>query len=127
MGGNMPVLDYKSEKKLIDGLKSHAASLILFAVSEEMIVGMAVCFQGFSTFQAAELLNIHDLIVNKTFRNRGIGRLLLEYACEEARRRKFCRITLEVRIDNEPAKRLYRSLGFGPCENPMEFWINSLT
>jgi ribosomal protein S18 acetylase RimI-like enzyme len=126
MGGNLPVLDNYSEITLINGLKNHPALLILFAVSEDIIVGMAVCFQGFSTFQAAGLLNIHDLIVYKRYRNRGIGSSLLEYVCEEARRRNFCRVTLEVRNDNNPAKRLYRATGFKPCENPMEFWINPL-
>ena len=126
MGGNLPVLDLISENKLIDGLKNHPASLILFALSEETIIGMAVCFQGFSTFQAAGLLNIHDLIVFKNYRNRGIGRLLLEHACEEARKRNFCRVTLEVRTDNDTARRLYKSVGFKPCENPMEFWISPI-
>lgn len=127
MGGSLSALDRDSENKLIDGLKNHPAALILFAVSEnDIITGMAICFEGFSTFQAAGLFNVHDLIVYKHYRKRGIGRSLLEYVCNEAQRRKFCRVTLEVRTDNESAKRLYRSVSFRPCESPMEFWINSL-
>ena len=126
MGGNLDVLNSESEALLIKGLQEHSTTLVLLAIFETKIIGTAVCFWGFSTFQAKTLLNIHDLIVSRKFRGNGVGTLLLKYASEEAHLRNCCKLTLEVRSDNNRAQHLYRSMSFKPCENPMEFWIRQL-
>jgi ribosomal protein S18 acetylase RimI-like enzyme len=126
MGGGLRPLTSDCEGLLINGLKDHPAALIILAKSGLEFIGMAVCFWGFSTFQTKKLLNIHDLIVKKSYRNKGFGKLLLQYACEKARLNNCCRLTLEVRSDNSAAMKLYRSVGFKPCDSPMEFWINPL-
>ncbi len=46
------------------------------------------------------------------FRGRGIGRLLLDHACETARSTGAPRIVLEVETPNTNAIQLYRSAGF---------------
>lgn len=126
MGGNLPILTPEAEDALIDGLKNHPVSIVLLALYDEEAVGLIVCFLGFSTFKAKMLLNIHDLIVKKQFRRNGIGKKLLQEAARMARKAECCRLTLEVRSDNQKAKRLYSSAGFGPCDDPMEFWIMPL-
>ncbi|TVQ88478.1 MAG: GNAT family N-acetyltransferase [Chromatiaceae bacterium] len=78
-----------------------------------LAVGVAVCFTGFSTFQARGLLNLHDLALLPAWRGRGIGRRLLAAVEAIARARGYCKITLEVRGDNAPARALYASAGFG--------------
>jgi putative acetyltransferase len=51
--------------------------------------------------------------VRKDFRQRGIGRRLIETAIFETKRwQGFCRIELECTLNNEPAIQLYESLGF---------------
>ena len=45
-------------------------------------------------------------------RRRGIGRVLVQALVEIARRRGAVEVLLEVRIDNEAAKKLYESEGF---------------
>ena len=45
-------------------------------------------------------------------RRRGIGQKLLAWACEQAGRQGFDRISLQVWADNEAARRLYESQGF---------------
>jgi ribosomal-protein-alanine N-acetyltransferase len=45
-------------------------------------------------------------------RRRGVGRLLVRALVTEARRRQAEEVLLEVRVDNEAAKRLYESEGF---------------
>jgi len=86
--------------------------LVLLAFEGDRPVGVAVCFPGFSTFQARPLINIHDLAVLPGSRGRGVGRALLGAVEDEAHRRGCCKLTLEVRQDN-PAARLYRALGYG--------------
>lgn len=123
MGGNLPSLMPEEEVNLICGLKNHPVSIVLLAKYKNDIAGMIVGFKGFSTFKAQNLVNVHDLIVNRRYRGKGIGKRLLLAIADLAKKENCCRLTLEVRNDNCNAKRLYTSVGFKPCDNPMEFWV----
>lgn len=59
----------------------------------------------------AEIMTIG---VAKSAQNAGIGRALLCAAIDAAREQGAHRVLLEVRVDNEPAKDLYRQFGFKP-------------
>jgi ribosomal-protein-alanine N-acetyltransferase len=50
--------------------------------------------------------------VHPDHRRRGVGRRLLLELAEAALQLGSARMTLEVRVSNEPAQALYRSLGF---------------
>jgi len=112
MGGARP-LPQPVRERLVPGLAAQANALVLLAFARGGPVGAAVCFRGFSTFAARPLLNIHDLAVLPEFRSLGIGRALLEAAEARARQLGCCKLTLEVREDNERARCLYKSVGFG--------------
>lgn len=75
-------------------------------------VGLLNAFLGFSTFKAQKLLNVHDVTVRSTARRRGVAKQMLQTAIGWARENDCCRVTLEVRSDNQNAKDLYHSLGF---------------
>lgn len=111
VGGGEP-LTADVRERLVPALRDHPSVLVLLAFAQERPVGIAVCFQGFSTFHARPLLNIHDLAVLPEWRGKGIGRKLLGAAEERARQRGCCRLTLEVQDDNGRALALYRSFGF---------------
>lgn len=55
---------------------------------------------------------ISNVAVAESFRRKGIGRALLEYMLKEASFHGIGDCTLEVRLSNMPAIRLYESLGF---------------
>jgi ribosomal protein S18 acetylase RimI-like enzyme len=110
-GGGEP-LSPGVRKRLVPALRDHPAALVLLAIADGCAVGVAVCFHGFSTFQARPLLNIHDLAVIPEWRGRGVGRALLDAAEARARRSGCCRLTLEVQDDNVRALALYESFGF---------------
>ena len=99
-------------ERIVPGLAAHPTSFALFAFRQQLAVGLAVCFEGYSTFLAKPLVNIHDLVVSEACRGQGIGRQLLAAVEQEARRRGAGRVTLEVRADNEIALPLYRRVGF---------------
>jgi len=127
-GESLPV---DVRENLLPGLQAQPGTLVLLAEVDHRPVGVAVCFRGFSTFYAKPLLNIHDLAVVDGYRGRGIGQTLLAAVEEQARALGCCRITLEVRSDNEGAQRLYRALGFSggaPGEEEAEylFWKKPL-
>jgi len=125
MGDSAPLSD-TVRAGLADGLHNHPAALVLLAWEDGQCVGLCVGFEGFSTFHARPLLNIHDLVVHPVHRQRGIGCALLAAAEATARQRNCCKITLEVRADNQPAQRLYRSTGFGESTPVMHFWNKQL-
>ena len=75
-------------------------------------MGLINCFEGFSTFAARPLLNIHDLVVLAEQRGGGIGQQLLSAAEAAARERDCCKLTLEVLGNNHAALQSYARFGF---------------
>ena len=59
-----------------------------------------------------EEIDIHNIAVHPQFRRQGIGQTLLRQVVEQARRRDSSRVTLEVRVSNIGAQKLYESVGF---------------
>jgi ribosomal-protein-alanine N-acetyltransferase len=57
-------------------------------------------------------IDIHNIAVQHDFRRRGLGRSLLQKVINEARQRAANRVTLEVRVSNAVAQRLYERVGF---------------
>ncbi|GAA4420452.1 GNAT family N-acetyltransferase [Acidovorax lacteus] len=75
-------------------------------------VGLVNCLEGFSTFAARPLVNVHDVVVQPAWRGRGVARAMLRTVEAIARERGACKLTLEVLSGNHPAMRLYRDIGF---------------
>ncbi len=95
LGGGAPLaLDVR--QRLIPDLRRQANCRTFLALHTNQPVGLAICFFGYSSFQARPLLNIHDLAVTPEMRGRGVGRALLRAIEAEARGSGCCRITLEV-------------------------------
>ncbi|HEY6079352.1 MAG TPA: GNAT family N-acetyltransferase [Polyangiaceae bacterium] len=115
MGGGA-ALEVEVRERLVPALRSNPAALVLLALSDGRVVGVATCFFGFSTFRARSLLNVHDLAVLPEHQGQGIGAALLAAAEERALARDCCKLTLEVREDNARARRLYARRGFADFE-----------
>jgi ribosomal protein S18 acetylase RimI-like enzyme len=110
--GNGRDLPEEVQRALIDGLRAHPTAAVFLALDQDKAVGIVTYFVGFSTFAARPLVNIHDLHVAKSYRRRGVARLLLEAVEKEARGLGCCKLTLEVQARNDAALALYRSFGF---------------
>ncbi len=119
--GQSKALPEEVRARVIPGLRAHPGAFVLLACDGADSIGVAVCFRGFSTFAGLPLINIHDLAVTARHRRKGAGRALLEDVLRRARDAGCAKVTLEVRDDNEPARRLYKRLGFGPWTSPMLF------
>ena len=55
---------------------------------------------------------ISNIAVDPEYRRQGVGQALMEALLAEGRRRELSFLTLEVRVSNSPARRLYARLGF---------------
>jgi ribosomal protein S18 acetylase RimI-like enzyme len=111
VGGGAPLGD-DVRRRLVPELQQVSSALALLAFADQQPVGIAMCFFGFSTFNARPLLNIHDLAVLPSHRGKGIGRALLAEAEKRARDGGCCRLTLEVQDNNTTGRSLYSKSGF---------------
>jgi GNAT superfamily N-acetyltransferase len=115
MGGGEPLSD-DVRNNLVDRLRRRSDVCMVLAFSDGRAVGLVNCFEGFSTFQARPLLNIHDVVVHEDFRGRGLSGLMLEKVEQLARQRHCCKLTLEVLQGNSAARAAYRKVGFRPYQ-----------
>jgi len=122
MGGGQ-IIKGSRKIKILHEMKNHPSRLVFLALCDKIYVGMVVCFWGYSTFRAGPALNIHDLIVLPAYRQKGVAGKLMEAVEKRAHQCGCSKITLEVRSDNKPARRLYHSLGYGDCHPAMSFWV----
>lgn len=111
MGGGRPLSD-PVRQRLPQALAARSYAHSLLAWDRDTPVGLLNAFEGFSTFAALPLLNIHDITVLPSHRGQGIGRQLLEAAQHWALELGCCKLTLEVLQGNQPARTLYRQFGF---------------
>ena len=119
--GSGKPLAAETAARLIPGLRE-ARAVCFLAKEEETFVALALCLPSFSSFRARHILNIHDIAVSPMHRGKGIGQALLKAVAEEARRRGCCKVTLEVREDNEVAKAAYLRAGFRATVPETLFW-----
>ena len=113
MGGGTPLAD-DVKARLCDELAVLPSAASFIAWIGDEAVGLVNTFEGYSTFKARPLLNVHDIAVLPAQRGRGVGQALLA-ACEaHARERGCCKLTLEVLSGNQRALRSYQRFGFAP-------------
>ncbi|UJJ31514.1 GNAT family N-acetyltransferase [Halopseudomonas maritima] len=131
MGGSKALPD-EVLQALPQRLSARADYLFVLAKDESGFVGLTNCFEGFSTFKAQPLLNIHDVVVSTHARGRGVARLMLQRVETIARERGCCKLTLEVLEGNRVAQNSYRAVGFNgyeldPAMGRAMFWEKPLT
>ena len=126
MGGNEPISQFVVENLASELSKiPYAFSVICYI--DDKPVGLANCFEAFSTFKCKPLINIHDLVVMAKYRGQRISQHLLRKIEDVARDKNCCKITLEVLEGNKTAQNAYRKYGFEPYQLDIEngdaqFW-----
>lgn len=114
-GGLEPLSDYAREN-LASELAKRPTAHVFIARVDNQPAGLAICFEGFSTFECRSLLNIHDFAVVPQYRRKGVGGELMMFVESFARSIGCCKLTLEVLQGNLPAQKLYNTCGFGSYE-----------
>ncbi|MFM9099408.1 MAG: N-acetyltransferase family protein [Actinomycetota bacterium] len=75
------------------------------------IVGMAIWFLNYSTWQGKHGIHLEDLFIRPEFRGRGYGKVLLQHLAASCNERGYGRFQWWVLDWNSPAIEFYRSLG----------------
>jgi ribosomal-protein-alanine N-acetyltransferase len=66
--------------------------------------------------------HVKDLAVRPASRGHGVGRLLLTRGLDRLRRSGAATVKLEVRASNDPARSLYREVGFAPARRVPRYY-----
>ena len=111
MGGGKELSQYTKDH-LVEQLSRRPGCYVFLAFEDETPGGLAITFEGFSTFACRPILYIHDFAVAPKFRQRGVAKLLLSSVELCARELGCCKLTLEVLEGNFRAQKVYRDCGF---------------
>ena len=85
--------------------------------------GVVVGYSGLMT--TGEDAHVTTLAVDPQWHRRGIGSRLLLQMVHTAVERGARHLTLEVRVTNEPAQRLYRKFGFAPAGVRKNYYVET--
>jgi GNAT superfamily N-acetyltransferase len=107
-----------SEKILKDSLfGSKRYAEVFIAEYENKPAGQVLFFHNFSTFKGKPGIYIEDLYVRPQFRGQGIGKALLKYMIELAKKRNCSRVEWVVLNWNKPAIDFYKRMGAVPMND----------
>ena len=88
-------------------------SVIFLAIDERNKArGFVQLYPSFCSIDAGKILILHDLFVDATLRNQGVGKLLMERASEYARETGAIRLDLLTAKANHPGQALYEKIGY---------------
>jgi len=93
-----------------NGFKDNPAFLTFVAELEGVIVGMALFYNRFSTWEGPSL-HLEDLVVTEKFRGKGIGKALYDKVLDFALQNGIKRVEWVVLDWNKPAIAFYKSTG----------------
>ena len=105
-----------SEEGLHEALFVRHEAEVVFAEEDDAIVGFALFFHNFSTFVGRKGLYLEDLFILPEKRGRGYGKALLKYLAKLAVERHCGRMEWICLDWNEPALKVYRSIGAVPMD-----------
>ncbi len=131
MGGDSPLADF-TKQNLAKSLSKIPHAFTLIAYVDDQAAGLTNCFEAFSTFKCKPLINIHDVIVDKSFRGLSLSQLMLARVEEIAKQKGCCKVTLEVLEGNKVAQNAYLKAGYQGYELEPEmgkamFWEKVLS
>ena len=115
MGGGKTLSEF-TQAHLVEELRKRENCCVVLAWVEGTPAGLAICFEGFSTFSCKAIMNIHDFLVAPKFRGQGLSQALLTKIEAIASDRNCCKLTLEVLEGNQIAQHVYKKFGFGAYE-----------
>ena len=110
--GGAHALDAEVKQRLVAELAARPWAYSVMAWEGGQAVGLVNALEGFSTFAAKPLVNVHDVTVLASHRGQGIAGLMLAEVEAIARARGACKLTLEILSGNRSAAKAYERIGF---------------
>ncbi len=104
------------EPTLRHSLFEERSAEVVFAEEDGEVVGFALFFHNFSTFVGRKELYLEDLFILPEKRGKGYGKALLKYLANLAVERNCGRMEWICLDWNQPALKVYRSIGAIPMD-----------
>src|SRR5690606_33792413 len=95
-----------------DRLSNQEAIIFLAIDDNNKAVGLVLNYVSFSTLSQGKIVILNDLFVDSAYRNRRIGRELIERTFEFAKSINAVRVDISTSNKNTGAQKLYESIGF---------------
>ena len=102
----------ESSTKYIKDRISKRESTIFISYYESEAAGFVQLYETFDSLNINKKLVLYDLYVKKTFRKKGVGKLLMNAAKKFAIKKRIKIIELSTAITNKKAQSLYESLKY---------------
>lgn len=92
---------------------NHADRIRIAVAQDEdkQVLGTASLHEAYSTWNASTYGTIEDVYTLPEHRGKGVATALLNLLVEEAQRRGYCRVELQVQEDNDAAWKFYEARG----------------
>lgn len=119
-----------SKNAFINEILDNGFASYYVALADGEVVGYA------GIWTIVDEAHITTLAVSAGWQSRGVGSMLLEHLMARARAKGASRMTLEVRVSNVSAQKLYKKYGFVPCglrpnyysdEDALIMWLDELS
>ncbi|MEA3439752.1 MAG: GNAT family N-acetyltransferase [Chloroflexota bacterium] len=103
--------DKMLSQKVLAHLKDYPDYNVYVAEADGKIVGTLALFIIDSVPNGIPSAIVENVVVSRTWRRKGVGRQLMQFAIDQSRSKGCYEITLSSRMNNEAAHRFYKSLG----------------
>ena len=110
-------------KNRINYLSKKDQSFLVVAEEEDNVVGF-ISYEHYETVYYVPGINITGLVVFKDFRNKGIGKRLLNYAEEYAKSKSLTFVRLNSGIQRKEAHSFYKNNGYDNIKEQIRFIKN---
>ena len=103
--------DERAARRFLENRMKNKDSVIFLAFYDSSPAGFTQLYSSFSSVSLKPIFILNDLYVYSEFRNKGIGKVLLNSAKEYCLLQEYKGLALETGINN-PAQKLYERLGW---------------
>ncbi|TVR03592.1 MAG: ribosomal-protein-alanine N-acetyltransferase [Deltaproteobacteria bacterium] len=108
-----------SETAFLAEFDNPVSDILVATRNGEDVIGFLV------RWRITDEVHILNVAVDPTARRQGVGRAMVRHVLDEAARDQAAFVTLEVRVSNDPAIELYRSLDFFTVGRRKEYYADN--
>lgn len=114
----------ESYVKAFEEIEADKNSELIVAENDGVIVGtLQITFTPSISFQGGKRATIESVRVDDKFRGQGLGKELMNWAIERARKEDCVAIQLTTNSDRRDAQRFYENLGFKGSHLGMKLYL----
>ena len=100
---------------------------IFYIENEKECMGITQLYTTFDSLELSKKIILYDLYVRSEYRNKGIGRMLMNAAKSFAEKKGVTSIELSTSINNKNAQSLYESLNYQRDTEYYDYYLQTVS